>query len=376
MNVVLIHNQHPGGCHRRINEQVQHLDISVTEVTFEGAAPITDHPVTIPLTARDDSPHPLLRPATRYLDVASLMASYRRLAKVVRDFEPDVIWMNPCHVLQAMWVPEDLARRTVFYCDEPRRIDYEASLRNRTRVATRVPYWPLRQTTRYLDRSTFVHIRKVATNSEYTVEQLRKAYGVESEVVRCGVSARFRPPDGPVDRDHLLSVGNLIPTKGHDLAIAAAGRSGIDLPLVVVSHKPNEAEEQRLQSLADEAGVRLKVVIGASDEELVELYQTARVTLYLSFAEPFGLVSLEAQACGSPVIVSDEGGLPETIVPGATGWAVAREPGAVAERLAEFADTEVAAAFGTSAAAHTALGWSWTDSSDRLKSLLSEVAAS
>ena len=142
------------------------------------------------------------------------------------------------------------------------------------------------------------------------------------------MSERFRPPAGPSPRKHLLSVGNLIPTKGHDLVIAAAGRAGLELPVVIVSHKSNPDEERRLQGIADRSGVTLDLRIGPDDDELVELYQSARVTLYLSIREPFGLVSTEAQACGSPVVVSDEGGLPESIVPGVTGWAVARDAAA------------------------------------------------
>jgi glycosyltransferase involved in cell wall biosynthesis len=373
MKVVLIHNQRPGGCHRRIVEQWRHLDVPVTEITFEWASTVTDDPVIVPLTFRDNQPHPLVRPATRYLDLFSRRASYTQMAQVIRDHDPDVIWMNPCHYLQAMWLPADLASRSVFYCDEPRRIDYEENLRQATRLRTRLPYWPLRRLARHLDRSTIVHIPRIATNSHYTVGQIRRAYGCRSEVVRLGVSPQFRPPDTPVERTHLLSVGNLIPTKGHDLVIAAAGRSGLGLPVVVVSHKSNPGEEARLRDIAREAGVELRVVIDVSDDELVALYQSATVTLYVSHAEPFGLVSIEAQACGSPVIVSDEGGLPESIVPGVTGWAVPRTVAGVGDVLAEFADTDLADKFGAAAAEHAAT-WSWADSARRLETMLAEVA--
>jgi glycosyltransferase involved in cell wall biosynthesis len=375
VNVVLVHNQQIGGAHRRIVEQLKHMDLPITEVTFASAAPVTDDPVVVPLSFFDDSAHPLARPATRYLDLLALMRAYRKMAHVVRDLSPDVVWMNPCHILQAMWLPKDLARRSVFYCDEPRRIDYEAAFRQATKLRTRMLYWPLRRTSRYLDRSTFVHIPRIATNSAYTSGQILEAYGHQSEVVRCGVSEHFQPPAGPSPRKHLLSVGNLIPTKGHDLVIAAAGRAGLGLPVVLVSHKTNPPEERRLQAIADRSGVSIDVRIGPGDDELVQLYQSARVTLYLSVREPFGLVSTEAQACGSPVIVSDEGGLPESIVPGVTGWAVARDAESVAKRLAEFGDTAIADEFGAAAAA-IASNWSWADSAHHLQSMMRDVARS
>ena len=373
MKIVMVHNLQRGGAHRRMSEQVAHLDLPVTEVTFEGSDPVTSNPVVVPLVHRGSRPHPIARPVTRYLDLLSLMQSYRQLGEVVRQHSPDVIWMNPCHILQSMWLPEDLAQQSVYYCDEPRRTDYEVALKGSTKIRTRVPYWPLRRISRHLDRSTIAHIPTIATNSTYTAGQIQQAYGRQSEVVRCGVSAQFRPPVADDPRDHLLSVGSLIPTKGHDLVITAAGRSGLGLPVLVASHRSDPLEEARLHEIAQKVGVALAIRIGVSDDELVELYQTARVTLYLSHAEPFGLVSTEAQACGSPVIVSDEGGLPETILPGITGWAVARDPDRVAEKLATFADVRVAARFGDAAAAHASM-WSWSESAGRLRTLMSELA--
>jgi len=373
VKILLIHNLQFGGAHRRITEQLAHIDHPVTEVTFSTAEPITAHPIVVPITYRDWAPSRLVRPATRYLDLVSLLAAYRRFDAVASALSPDVVWMNHCQILHSMALPEELARRTVYLCDEPRRIDYEPELRTARRTATLLPYWPIRQTTRHLDRTTVSRVARIGTNSSFAVRAIERAYGRSATVVRCGVSPTFRPTNGPRSRDFLLSVGNLISIKGHDLAIRAAGRSGLRLPLVVVSHRSDPPEEARLRAEADRAGVDLIVKIGVTDEELVALYQQARVTLYLSLAEPFGLVSLEAQACGCPVIVSDEGGLPETIVRGVTGWAVPRTPAAAGTRLAEFADDAVVDRFGSAAAEHTA-GWSWADSARHLTSLMAEVA--
>ena len=130
-----------------------------------------------------------------------------------------------------------------------------------------------------------------------------------------------------------MSVGKLIPTKGHDLAIAAAGRAGIEhAPRHRLSRIQPGGGGPRCSGWRTTPASISTVRVGVHDEQLVELYQHALVTLYLSYAEPFGLVSIEAQACGTPVIVSDEGGLPETIIAGVTGWAVPRSSGAVAAR--------------------------------------------
>ncbi len=176
-------------------------------------------------------------------------------------------------------------------------------------------------------------------------------------------------------RQYLLSVGKLIPTKGHDLAIAAAGRARLEIPLLIVSHVSNPVEEARLHRLAGEAGVDLTIEVGLTDEQLVALYQDALVTLYLAQAEPFGLVSIEAQACGCPVIVSDEGGLPETIIDGITGWAVRRSIDAVAAALVR---VRAAGALDEleAAASHHGAQWSWDRSARALLALLEQVAGS
>ena len=189
------------------------------------------------------------------------------------------------------------------------------------------------------------------------------------------MSGRFRPADHARQRAHVLSVGKLIPTKGHDLAISALGYAHIGIPFVVASHAPNPKEEVRLQRLADDAGVALTIKIGLSDQDLVELYQNALVTLYMADAEPFGLASLEAQASGCPVIVSNEGGLPETIVDGATGWAVPRTIDAVAHALVAV-HTAGSLDEVEMAAAHHGAQWSWDDSARGLRGLLEDVAGS
>jgi glycosyltransferase involved in cell wall biosynthesis len=373
LKIVMVHNQRFGGAHRRMSEQRTHLGVPVKEVTLEGAEPVTGDADIVPLSLRGDAAHALVRPVARYADLLSVGSAYRRLNDAIRDHEPDVVWINPCHILQAPLVTRDLARRTVYYCDEPRRIDYERQLQASIRPRSRIPYWPIRRTWTHLDRRTATSVAIVATNSRYTADRIRSAYSRDARIVPCGVSARFRPPDGVRSRGYLLSVGKLIPTKGHDLAIAAVGRTPLNVPLVIASHTSNPAEEARLHRLARQGGVELIVRVGVTDEQLVGLYQDALVTLYLAQAEPFGLASIEAQACGCPVIVSDEGGLPETIIDGTTGWAVPRTIDAVVGALARVRSINAPADFEGAASRHAA-HWSWERSARALQDLFEDVA--
>jgi glycosyltransferase involved in cell wall biosynthesis len=106
-------------------------------------------------------------------------------------------------------------------------------------------------------------------------------------------------------------VSALVPYKRLDLAIEACRRGGV--PLRVVGRGP---ELPRLQALA--AGADIEFLGWRSDEEIRQLYQTAEVVL-LPGTEDFGMVPVEAQACGTPVVALDAGGARETVIPGLTG---------------------------------------------------------
>ena len=152
----MVHNQRLGGAHRRMSEQWSHLGLglSVTEVTLEGAESVTGNAVVIPMPCFGETASTLVKPAARYADLLSVGMAYRRLNAAVRELEPDAVWINPCQYLQAPLMTRDLARRTVYSCDEPRRIDYEEGLKASIRPRSRVPYWPIRQdmqTTRSAD---------------------------------------------------------------------------------------------------------------------------------------------------------------------------------------------------------------------------------
>lgn len=372
MKIVLVHNLQFGGAYRRVSEQVRAMEVPVIEVTLAGAELVTEDPVIIPLRHRGATAHPALRPLTRHIDFVNLLHSYRKLHAQVRALEPDVIWVNTCRFLNCVWLPPDLAAKAVYYCDEPRRYDFEKAVRKSTNPWTRALYWPMRRMTSHLDRATVNGVAEIAANSRYIQAQVERSYGRSSEVVSLGVARHFVPPPLGTERSYLLSVGTIIPSKGHDLAIEAAAKSGLGLPMMVIGPRRALEEEARLMKLAHDHGIELTIRTGVSDSELVAAYQGAVATLYLARAEPFGLVSIESQACGTPVIVSDEGGLPETVVDGKTGWAVERSaPGAI-EALVRLGDAELAATMRAAAAEYGAT-WTWTRSSEHLCALFDRV---
>jgi len=374
VRVAVVHNLSRGGAWRRLSEQVRAFDQDVAEVCFTSSAPVTEHAIRVPYMALAPAAPRAARPPLRYADLALLCAAWRAAAVALRRTRADVVLANPCQILQgpvgAAWsgIP------TLYFCDEPRRADYEDAARDGRNPQTRSLYALLHRQERRLDRRAALAADRLVTNSRYTAATIEQAYGRPADVVALGVPAGFEPGDaGP--GDHVLSVGTLIPTKGHDLVIATVARAAVRRPLVVVAGRGDAGEEARLQELARAQGVDLTVRTAVTDAELRELYATAHALLYLSAREPLGLVSLEAQACGTPVVVADDGGIPETLIEGETGFAVARDPAAAVAALDRLDDSDLRGRMGAAAAAHGAT-FTWARSARALAALLEDVAAS
>ncbi|MCX7999526.1 MAG: glycosyltransferase family 4 protein, partial [Leptospiraceae bacterium] len=88
--------------------------------------------------------------------------------------------------------------------------------------------------------------------------------------------------------------------------------------IVLIGNGPNEYKEY-LITLANKCGVTLEIRENIEDNELVMLYNKAKLTAIAHIMEPFGLVAIESMACETPVVAVREGGLRESIIDGVTG---------------------------------------------------------
>jgi glycosyltransferase involved in cell wall biosynthesis len=368
MRVGVIHNLPRGGAHRRLHEHISRLDADVVELCPSTATPITRGAQVVPLLPLAPQVPRALRVPFRYADLLSLLRVWRQIAACLRERDVDVVYANPCRYLQAPAALRSDMPPSLYFCDEPRRVDWEPSVKATRSPVTRPVYEPLYRAERHADRQAVARATEIATNSSYTAGQIQRAYSRGAEVIPMGVADSFLSlePRAPA---HVLSVGALIPSKGHDLAIAALARAAANWPLLVVAPRPDPVEAARLQAVARNSRVRLEIQVGISDGELADRYARAQATLYLAAHEPFGLASLEAQAAGSPVIVAAEGGLPETV---GGGWAVPRDPTAVAARLGELERGGVREQMAAAARAH-ASEMTWEQSARAIQAKLERL---
>ena len=212
------------------------------------------------------------------------------------------------------------------------------------------------------------------------------------EIVPLGIDHAFFAPGQrrqarralrlPENGSMLLFVGRIQPLKALDVAVhALAMADRADAFLVAVggpSGRQGEIELQRVRQLVDDLGLHDRVLfVPAQPHELLSTYyRAADVCVVPSRSESFGLVALEAAACGIPVVASAVGGLTTLVEHGATGFLVdSRDPADFAAPVRVLLDDPaMAAEFGRRGAIR-ALGYSWTEAAARLRGLYNQLTS-
>jgi glycosyltransferase involved in cell wall biosynthesis len=174
-------------------------------------------------------------------------------------------------------------------------------------VMTRMARW---------DKETAGRVDRYVAISHYVAGRIGRYYNREAIVVYPPVDTVFFHPDSTRPERFALVVSALVPYKRIDLAIDACARAGV--PLKIVGNGPERAT---LERRAAGLGGKIEFLGRLSDEETRELYRRAGVVL-MPGEEDFGIVPLEAQACGRPVVALGRGGAMETVVAHETGLLV------------------------------------------------------
>jgi D-inositol-3-phosphate glycosyltransferase len=226
--------------------------------------------------------------------------------------------------------------------------------------------------------------------------QLVELYGADPtriEIVPPGVDHAFFSPgdrrgarqalhlgDQPV----LLFVGRIQPLKGADVAVSALAELSDRHPgalLLVVggaSGRDGPAEDRHVHHLVEELGLvdRVRFVPPQPHHLLSTYYRAADVCVVPSRSESFGLVALEAAACGTPVVAAEVGGLATLVQDGRTGFLVdSRDPARYASVLDRVLRDPVAAEAMGRAAARRAGDFRWSTTAARLRRVYADLTA-
>ncbi|RCV47851.1 glycosyltransferase [Marinitenerispora sediminis] len=207
-------------------------------------------------------------------------------------------------------------------------------------------------------------------------------------VVPCGVDLERFTPEGAAEprgeRPRLLSLGRLVQRKGVETVIRALVAVP-DAELVVAggpgrSELTGDPEAARLRRIAEQIGVadRVRFVGRVARADVPALLRSADVAINMPWYEPFGISTVEAMACGVPVIASSVGGHLDTVVNEVTGVLLPpREPALLAVRLRRLlADPVSKDSYGIAAADRAAARYSWPliarQTEDRYRAVLED----
>ncbi len=204
----------------------------------------------------------------------------------------------------------------VCYCHTPMRYAWEMEAEYLKDF--RVPTFLRKTIKRHLrnlrrwDLTTAKRVDVFLANSTETQRRISRIYNRDSRVIPPPVDDRFfeGPLIPPAERGSYLAVGRLVPYKRFDLLIACANRLGIPLDIA-----GRGQDEERLKKLA---GPTVRFLGYVPEAQLPALYAKAKALLFPPY-EDAGIVPLEAQAAGTPVVALGKGGALDTVKEGVTG---------------------------------------------------------
>ncbi len=223
---------------------------------------------------------------------------------------PADLVLSTSHCVAKSVRPPDGARH-LCYCFTPMRYawtffdEYFGDSRLKAAIAR-----PLLASLRSWDRRTSCRVDRFVAISRHVQERIKRFYGREADIVYPPVDTeRCTPGDRPT-ADFDLVVSALVPYKRIDLAIDAYTRLGYPLRVVGIG--------SGLDKLKARAGDNIAFLGWQSDDAVLELYRNCRQLIFPG-EEDFGIVPLEVQACGRPVVALGRGGALETVQDGVSG---------------------------------------------------------
>jgi len=238
---------------------------------------------------------------------------FPRAIEQVRLDDYDLVISSSHCVAKSVITPRQV--RHICYCHSPMRYAWDQfdayfGPERVGRIASRWVYRPLLSRLARWDAATATRPNRFVSNSQYVAGRIGRYYNRESTIVYPPVDTVFYHPAAVPRASHFLVVSALVPYKRIELAIDACRRVGTGLRIV-----GDGPDRGRLEAAS---GGDVTFLGRVSDEQIRDEYRSARAVL-LPGEEDFGIVPVEAQACGTPVVALGRGGALETVIDGETG---------------------------------------------------------
>lgn len=357
MNIAIFHELHAGGARRTVNEFAKQLtkehevDLYIIdeEVNKEEEQFFSKTFCFNFFAKKWSGNNWKVKLYKDTIELYKLYKLHKTIAKQIDRKQYDFVFVHPSQFTQTPFLLRFLKTKTIYYCEEPLRISYESffDLDKKLPLTKKIYEKFNRLIRKKIDRKNFSYADLVLANSKHTQKKILSAYGRTSIVNYLGVDTEiFKPKQLKKDID-ILYIGAKDTTDGYSL-LQEALKFFKKKPKVVF-HIPGENWI-------------------ASDKEFVTQYTRSKIVVCLAKDEPFGLIPLEAMACGIPVLAVNEGGYKETVLNDKTGFLVLREPKSIADKLQFLlARPKLLNKIGKNARNHAVENWTWEKSAKNLK---------
>ncbi len=290
-------------------------------------------------------------------DTLELVALYRLHTQIANRIEKekyDFIFVQPSKFTQAPFILSIIKIPKLYYCQEPLRLIYDPlfAIPKGLHPVKNVYEQITRAIRKRIDAYNLKNASIVFANSNYTKANIFRSYGSTATVCHMGVdTARFYPSaKKSVD---ILFIGSRDFFDGYPL---------FEESVALMKQKSKIHYLIRGENWA------------SNDTQLRRFYSRANSVICFGFHEPFGLIPLEAMACGATVVALDEGGYKDSIVHGKTGILVKRNPRQIAKTLdATLRNKIQLAALQKRAIASVREYWSWGRGAQQILSAFQEL---
>lgn len=289
-----------------------------------------------------------------YKDTLELLKLYRLHKKIAKEIDSknyDYVFVHPSRFTQAPFLLRFLKTKTIYFCQEPLRIVYDKYLSNISYIKfpKNIYEYLNRRIRKWIDKKNFENASIILANSNYSKKFIEKSYGGKAEVCYLGVDTDIFKPLNLNKTIDVLFIGNK--NNGYNLLENLLLRFGNKLKIHTIFRNSGESH--------------------IADSELTIIYNKSKVLVALNHNEPFGLIPLEAMACGIPVIAVGEGGYNESMINNKTGFLISRDSQELYKKIDKVVSNEkLRTDLGKNARENVLQNWTWDKSIERFLKII------
>lgn len=296
----------------------------------------------------------LLKAYKDLIEPIKLYFLHKKIANDVDKGKFDFVFIHPSQFTHAPFILRFLKTPHLYFCQEPLRIAHDpiVGLPKNISLIKKIYEIFIRNIRKEIDTSNIKHAKAVIANSNYSKQNIKKAYGIESYVCYLGADPSvFKPLNIEKEYD-LIFVGNETFIEGYDTFKEIVDLFDNKLKVRVV--KPKKGKY-------------------ITDEDLAGEYNKAKVLVVLGRFDPFSMIPWEGMSCEVVPVVVKEGGPVEALDDGNTGFLVERDPKKFKKIIEKLLNNEdLRNLIGQSGRKQVLQKWNWEKSSDRIFEIINK----